>query len=73
MDAPPQTTSASLPRRTQRFIRSVGAELGRTTWPSKETVMRLTGVVIVFVTVVALFLGGIDWAAQQALSMWLSL
>jgi preprotein translocase subunit SecE len=73
MDAPTTSTAQPFHRRARVFVRSVGMELRRTTWPSKEAVLRLTGVVLVFVIVAATFLGGVDWLAQQALSAWLSL
>ena len=42
------------------FLREVKVELGRVTWPSRKQTIGSTVVVVVFVFVIALFLGMID-------------
>lgn len=43
------------------FIGEVRDELKKVVWPSKEEVIRLTGVVILVSLIVGLFLGGVDF------------
>ena len=43
------------------FIAEVRDELKKVVWPTREEVIRLTGVVILVSLIVGLFLGGIDF------------
>ena len=43
------------------FLREVRDELKKVVWPTKEEVIRLTGVVILISLFVGLFLGGVDF------------
>ncbi len=46
--------------RTKRFLREVTIELRKVTWPTKQQVVTYTGVVIVFVTIMALLVQALD-------------
>ncbi|MBI3985021.1 MAG: preprotein translocase subunit SecE [Candidatus Levybacteria bacterium] len=43
------------------FFKEVTDELKKVVWPTKEEVIRLTGVVILVSVIVGLFLGGADF------------
>jgi len=43
-----------------KFFGEVKAELAKVTWPTKDQVIKLTGVVIIISLVVGLFVGGLD-------------
>ncbi len=43
------------------FFKEVADELKKVVWPTKEEVIRLTGVVILVSVIVGLFLGGADF------------
>lgn len=42
------------------FLKEVQAELAKVKWPTKNEVLRLTGVVLIVSTAVGLFLGALD-------------
>lgn len=44
-----------------RFFSEVKSELKKVTWPPKDQVIRLTGVVIIISLVVGLFIGSLDF------------
>ncbi len=57
------TASAGRPgffTRTKRFLREVNIELRKVVWPTKQQVITYTGVVIVFVTIMALLVDVFD-------------
>lgn len=43
------------------FLREVREELKKVVWPTRDEVIRLTGVVILVSLLVGLYLGGIDF------------
>ncbi|MEK7551267.1 MAG: preprotein translocase subunit SecE [Patescibacteria group bacterium] len=43
------------------FVKEVRDELKKVVWPSKEEVIRLTGVVVIVSAVVGIYLGGADF------------
>jgi len=43
-----------------RFFGEVKSELAKVTWPTKDQVIRLTGVVVVISLIVGLFIGALD-------------
>jgi preprotein translocase subunit SecE len=43
-----------------QFFREVRVELGKVTWPSRKQTLGSTAVVIIFVFMIALFLGAVD-------------
>ncbi len=48
-----------------QFMRSVWAELQRVSWPDREQVFKLTGVVLGFVVIMGIYLGGLDWVWEK--------
>mgnify|MGYP000397319690 CR=1 FL=1 len=44
-----------------QFLREVKVELSKVTWPSRKQTLSTTAVVIIFVFVIALFLGAVDF------------
>lgn len=43
-----------------KFFGEVKSELKKVTWPTKDQVIRLTGVVIIISLIVGIFVGGLD-------------
>lgn len=43
-----------------RFFGEVKSELAKVTWPTKDQVVRLTGVVVIISLIVGLFIGALD-------------
>lgn len=56
-----------------QFFREVKTELKKVTWPSRKQTISSTGVVLVLVILVAIFLGGVDfilsWLLKQVLGL----
>jgi preprotein translocase subunit SecE len=44
-----------------QFLREVKTELKKVAWPNKRQTVQSTGVVLVLVGIVAIFLGLVDW------------
>ena len=51
------------------FLREVRDELQKVVWPTRDEVIRLTGVVILVSLIVGIFLGGIDYILTNLLSL----
>lgn len=49
------------------FLQQTQDELKKVTWPSRDEVIRLTGVVIVVSIAVGLYIGGLDFIFTQVL------
>jgi len=47
-------------RRIRIFLAEVWAELHKAQWPSREELVKFTSVVLVFVILVAVYIGGMD-------------
>jgi preprotein translocase subunit SecE len=62
---PATRPSQPLPRRAIAFLRASWAELQRVQWPDRQQVTQATTVVLGFVAVAGLYLGGADWVAQK--------
>ena len=67
--ARPSRDQAATQRRPQRervsipqFIREVRGELRKVAWPSREEVVRLSGVVLFTLVVLTALIFGLDWA-----------
>ena len=43
------------------FLKEVGIELKKVTWPKQNEVIRLTGIVILISLIVGFFIGGLDF------------
>ena len=50
------------------FLKEARIELKKVTWPTREETIRYTMTVIVISTVVAFFLGGLDYIFQYILN-----
>ena len=50
-----------------KFLREVRLEMKKVTWPTRKEVTGSTGVVIVTVIIVAIYLGIVDNILQQAM------
>lgn len=51
------------------FLREVREELTKVVWPTRDEIIRLTGVVILVSLGVGLFLGGIDFILTKLVSL----
>src|SRR3989441_10304103 len=47
------------------FLRDVRAEIRKVTWPTWEELKKATGVIVLFVAVLGLVIGWMDWLLQQ--------
>jgi len=51
--------------RTVDFFRDVRAELRKVTWPTWEELKKATTVIVIFVAILGLVIGWMDWLLQQ--------
>lgn len=51
------------------FLKEVREELKKVVWPTRDEVVRLTGVVIIISLIVGLYLGGIDFILTKLLAL----
>lgn len=51
------------------FFREVREELTKVVWPTRDEIIRLTGVVIIVSLGVGLFLGGVDLILTKIISL----
>jgi len=54
-------------KKISQFFREVGDQLRQVTWPDKETLFRLTGVVILISVTMGLLLGGLDFLLTRGM------
>lgn len=52
-----------------KFFGEVKIELSKVTWPTKDQVIKLTGVVIIISLVVGAFVGGLDLLFTKAVEL----
>lgn len=57
----------------QRYIRETSGELRKVSWPTWPEARRLTGLVLLVMVVVGIFLWGVDLAAERLLNLALGL
>lgn len=55
--------------RSMTFLQEVWAELKKVHWPSRKETYAATAVVLVVVTLVALFLGVVDFVVSQLIQL----
>lgn len=55
------------------FLAEVQDEIKRVVWPSRETVVRLTGVVVIVAIITGVFVGGVDFLFTNVVNFLLSL
>ncbi|MBS3754416.1 MAG: preprotein translocase subunit SecE [Desulfobacterales bacterium] len=48
-----------------QFLREVKVELSKVTWPSRKETVGTTAVVLVFVIIIAIFLGAVDFVLSN--------
>ncbi|MDO8620860.1 MAG: preprotein translocase subunit SecE [Candidatus Levybacteria bacterium] len=53
------------------FLKEVQDELRKVVWPTKDEVIRLTGVVILISLIVGLFLGGADFVFTKIMEIFI--
>jgi preprotein translocase subunit SecE len=53
----------------QRFFRETTGELRKVSWPTWPEARRLTGLVLLVMAIMGLFLAGVDYVAGQALAL----
>ena len=53
--------------RIRRFFTDTVAEMGRCTWPTRRQLLESTGLVVVAVLILALFVFGVDIVARQVI------
>ncbi|HUK22822.1 MAG TPA: preprotein translocase subunit SecE [Gemmatimonadales bacterium] len=51
--------------RTLQFFRDVRNELRKVTWPTWDELKKATTVIVIFVAVLGLVIGWMDWLLQQ--------
>lgn len=51
------------------FLKEVRDELQKVVWPTRDEIIRLTGVVIIVSGVVAIFLGGADFILTKLIAL----
>lgn len=52
-----------------KFFLEVKSELEKVTWPTKDQVIRLTGVVVVISLAVGMFVGGLDFVFTKTVEI----
>lgn len=57
--------------RTVAYLRDVRAEVRKVTWPTLEDLRKSTTVIIIFVVLMGLLIGLIDWLWSVILISWL--
>lgn len=62
-------TNQSLPARIGRYFREVRSELRKVVWPTRQELVTYTIVVLVTVAIVSLFLGIVDIAISELLTL----
>jgi preprotein translocase subunit SecE len=60
-----------LARQTAAFMGEVNGEIRKVTWPDRQQLKNATGVIILFVVVVAIIIGLMDVILQGILVKWL--
>jgi preprotein translocase subunit SecE len=51
--------------RAVEFLRAVRAEVRKVTWPTWEELKKATTVIVIFVAILGLVIGWMDWLLQQ--------
>jgi len=53
------------------YLQEVRDELGKVTWPTRDSAMRMTGLVIVASLLVGLYIGGLDYLFTNLLGLFI--
>lgn len=54
---------------TQEYLREVRGELKKVVWPTRKTLARLTGVVVLVSGLVSLFIWAFDWVVSSLMNL----
>jgi len=57
--------------RVVQYVGEVRAEVRKVTWPGREELRKSTGVIIIFLILMALLIGFMDWGFALLLVNWL--
>jgi len=60
-----ETTGRSWVARTVEFFVEVRAEVRKVTWPTWEELKKATTVIVIFVAILGVAIGWMDWLLQQ--------
>jgi len=52
-----------------RFYRETVGELRKVSWPTRNEAIRLTGIVLIVLVVMAIILGAVDWVGAWGLDL----
>lgn len=52
-----------------QFLKDVRVELAKVVWPTRREALKVTGIVILFSLLVALFLGAVDYGLTRLISL----
>ncbi|MCX5868846.1 MAG: preprotein translocase subunit SecE [Proteobacteria bacterium] len=55
----------------KQFLREVRTELGKVTWPTRKEILAATGVVVVFVIIISIYLGLVDLIISRVIRTFL--
>ena len=66
-----RTQVRAMARQTGTFIGEVNGEIRKVTWPDRQQLKNATGVIILFVVVVAIIIGLMDVILQGIFVKWL--
>ncbi len=59
------TPRRAWPGRLVDFLRDVQGEIRKVTWPTWEELKKATTVIVIFVAILGLLIGWMDWLLQQ--------
>ena len=68
MSKPPTTTAQAAPKpdnRLVRYFKETRAELRKVSWPTRTQALNLTGIVLIVIAAMTIFLGVLDVAFVQ--------
>jgi preprotein translocase subunit SecE len=51
------------------FFRQTYDELKQVVWPTRNEIIRLTGIVIILSVLMGIYIGGLDWIFSQAIQL----
>jgi preprotein translocase subunit SecE len=55
------------------FLKGVRSEVGRVTWPTRNEVISLTGLILVFVVILTIYIWGVDTIVQALLRVFIQI
>jgi len=56
-------------KRFRKFLADVRTEFKKVTWPSREQTVKQTGVVLVIVAIIGVFLGIVDYGLSEMVKL----